>query len=182
MSLLMLLNKIQRPDDFQTFQHLSLQNVDAIMKESPGSVVDIIAKTVSSLCRKLNVPKEETDDYISKIRKERKMGYLFENMEKMDIQLERRLRKEAELKAQKAEENERKAEENAKKIIENAKKVEENAKRVIKNSEETRMQFYIEALQDISYDSETILALLKKKFNLDDKEAECLLQRYWTHK
>lgn len=40
--------------------------------EQRNRVIRCIAGTVSSLCRKLNVPKEETDAYISKIRKERK--------------------------------------------------------------------------------------------------------------
>lgn len=43
---------------------------------------------------KMNVPQNEASNYVQKI-KERKMGYLFENMEKMDIQAERRKTKEA---------------------------------------------------------------------------------------
>lgn len=49
---------------------------------------------------KENVPVEETEELIGKV-KERKMGQLFEGMEKMDIQEERR--KTAEAMKQKAE-------------------------------------------------------------------------------
>ncbi len=38
---------------------------------------------------KMNVPQNEASQYVRKVR-EREMGYWFENMEKMDIQLERR--------------------------------------------------------------------------------------------
>lgn len=50
------------------------------------------------LCRKMNVPEEETCQLVEQV-KERNMGYLFENMEKIDIQEERRIAAEERQKA-----------------------------------------------------------------------------------
>ena len=47
-----------------------------------------------SLCMKLNVPQDEVVDCVGRVWN-RDMGYLFENIEKMDIQEERRNLKEA---------------------------------------------------------------------------------------
>lgn len=52
-------------------------------------MLEIFAETIWSLCMKMNVPTKEAEECVNKV-KERNMGYLFENMEKMDIQEERR--------------------------------------------------------------------------------------------
>ena len=150
MSLLMILNKIQRAEDFEGFQGLMTGDIDSILKETPESVVEIIAGTAQSLCRKLNVPEDETNHYISKLRKERKMGYLFENMEKMDIQLERRLRKEAEERAKNAEEKQRDS-----------------------------IGAAIQLLQDFQCTRDEASLKLQEKFALDKGEAEELMDLYW---
>ena len=51
--------------------------------------VNIIANVLRAFLLKMNVPVPETERLTDKVR-EKKMGELFENMEKMDIQAERR--------------------------------------------------------------------------------------------
>ncbi|MCC8080547.1 MAG: hypothetical protein LIO80_00785, partial [Lachnospiraceae bacterium] len=69
--------------------------------------------TLYSLLMKMNVPVEEANRYAESVE-ECRMGYLFENLEKMDIQAERRntaqARAEAEAAKERAEEAEQKAE------------------------------------------------------------------------
>ena len=43
---------------------------------------------MESLCMKVGASEEETEECVQKV-KERKMGYMFEHMEKMNIQEER---------------------------------------------------------------------------------------------
>lgn len=50
---------------------------------------DILISVVRTLCRRVNATEEETDRCLEMIRSG-SMGYLFENMEPMDIQAERR--------------------------------------------------------------------------------------------
>ncbi len=94
MSLIMLLNKIQNVADFSEFQALPTKDINKIVRESPEAVIDIIVMVVQALCMKLNITKEDTDKCMEKVRT-RNMGYLWENMEKIDIQEERRLALEA---------------------------------------------------------------------------------------
>ncbi len=101
-SLLMLLNKMQQAQDFQEASKIPTEHLDEILQNAPVDVVDIIIATVRSLCRRLNLTAEETSDFIEKIRGGN-MGYLFENMEKMDIQLERRNTAEQRKRAEDAE-------------------------------------------------------------------------------
>lgn len=99
-SLIMLINKMQTSEDIQTFRKLPKERIEAIIQNSPEYLLDIIAKVLQAFLLKENVPVEETEELIGKV-KERKMGQLFEGMEKMDIQEERR--KTAEAMKQKAE-------------------------------------------------------------------------------
>lgn len=65
---------------------------------------------------KMNMPKEEAEQCVQKVR-ERQMGYWFENMEKMDIQEERRNTAKARQETEKALQEMEKAHENAIKSV-----------------------------------------------------------------
>ncbi len=85
MSLIMLLNKIQNSADLSRFLKVSPEEINGIVRKSPEAVVDIIAMVIQVLCAKLNVSKEDTEECVKKVRA-RDMGYLWENMEKIDVQ------------------------------------------------------------------------------------------------
>ncbi len=101
-SLLMLLNKIQQAEDFQEVSKIPMTHLNEILQNASLDVVEIILATVRSLCWRLNLTAEETTDLLEKIRGGN-MGYLWENMEKMDIQLERRNTAEQRERAEMAE-------------------------------------------------------------------------------
>ncbi len=69
--------------------------VNRIVSKSPEHVLDIILDVIYLLCRKVNLSGEETHEMLSQLKEGRNMGYLFENMEHMDIQEERRKTREA---------------------------------------------------------------------------------------
>ena len=133
MSLLMLINKFQTADDISNFKEISKDKIDAIIQDSPEAVIDIIASVVKSLCTKIHISAEETDEAVRKVR-EHKLGYLFENMEKIDIQELRRIADEERLRAEvnrkEAEENQKRAEENQKRAEENHRETEEERRRI----------------------------------------------------
>jgi len=101
-SLVMLINKLQAADDIGEFRRLPADRLDAVLKDTPDYLLDKIALIFRMLLMKLNVPEEETEELVGRV-KEREMGQLFANMEKMDIQEERRKTLEAERKLQEAE-------------------------------------------------------------------------------
>lgn len=101
MSLFMLLNKVQTAEDLSEFLRLDDSKLSEILKKSPKHTINVIAGALWGLCMKLNIPQNEAKDYVGKVW-ERDMGYLFANMEKMDIQQERRNTAEARQEAKNA--------------------------------------------------------------------------------
>lgn len=89
MSLVMLINKIQTPEDCEDFRKVSEELVNSIYSNAPEAIKEIYKKILWTLLIKMNVPVEEAREMMGEIGG-RGMGYLFENMEKMDIQAERR--------------------------------------------------------------------------------------------
>ena len=174
MSLLMLINKFQTADDITNFRDIEKDKIDSIIHNSSEQVIDIIAAVVRSLCTKIHISAEETDDAVQKVR-EHKLGYLFENMEKIDIQ---QLRKEAEEwrklgeeerqkakeERQKAKEEQQKAkEEQQKRKEEQQKRIEEQQKRIEEQQKIKRMSMTIlKAFFDdpAEYDMELIKSVI----------------------
>ena len=89
MSLVMLINKIQTPEDCENFRKVSEELVNSIYSNAPEAIKEIYKKILWTLLIKMNVPVDEAREMMGEIGG-RGMGYLFENMEKMDIQAERR--------------------------------------------------------------------------------------------
>ena len=89
MSLVMLINKIQTEEDLSEFRKVSEEMVESIYGNAPDEIKEIYKKILWSLLMKLKVPNEEASNIIDEIGG-RGMGYLFENMDEMDIQAERR--------------------------------------------------------------------------------------------
>lgn len=89
MSLLMMLNKVQSPEDMEFFLGTSKAGIEEIIRRAPQNIVEIIASTIHSLCIKMDMSTERTAQCVEAV-KERNMGYLFENMERLDIQIERK--------------------------------------------------------------------------------------------
>lgn len=90
MSLVMLMNKIQSEDDLEDFRALSEELVNTIFKNAPSEIQEIYMKILWALLMKMKVSNEEAEDIVEHVRGGRSMGYLFENMDEIDIQAERR--------------------------------------------------------------------------------------------
>ena len=177
MSLLMLFNKLQRAEDWEEIRKLPKEKVDGIIQNTSDSVLEIIAATIWSLCRKMNVPEEETRQYVEQV-KERNMGYLFENMEKIDIQEERRKcaeeRSKREEEQRKREEEQRKREEEQRKREEEQRKREEEQQKR-EEAEQTlqkAIMTVVEAFRESGADRETIVEKLMQKVGISSTEAE----------
>lgn len=94
MSLLMMINRIQNPSDFSDFINANHKKIRRIIDNASESILHIITSTLWSLFMKMQVPVDEAQRCVSMIGG-RQMGNWFENMEKMDLQAERRNTKEA---------------------------------------------------------------------------------------
>lgn len=83
-SFLMMINRIQNAKDLTAFLQAEHDEVRSIIDRASPQLLEIIADTIWSLCMKMNVPVDEAKECVRKV-KERNMGYLFENMEKIDV-------------------------------------------------------------------------------------------------
>ncbi len=139
MSLIMLINKIQGSADLEEFIHIPADELDQIIRNSPGHVMDILVSVMESLCFKIGVSAQERTQCVGKVRK-RKMGYLFENMDKINIQEERRKaaaqrqktkkeKKRADRQHKRADRQHKRADEQQKRADEQQKRADEQHKR-----------------------------------------------------
>ncbi|MCI9676896.1 MAG: hypothetical protein HFH06_14275 [Lachnospiraceae bacterium] len=86
-SLIMLINKLQEMNDISSFRSLPKEQLDAILKDTPDHIVDIIADMLLAFLLKSNVSANEAEKVVGKV-KEKNMGQLFADMEPIDIQAE----------------------------------------------------------------------------------------------
>ena len=167
MSLLMMLGKAQTPEDIQRLLNTEREQVQTIINKAPEHILELIASTVWSLCMKMNVSQDEAKQCVRKVR-ERQMGYWFENMEKMDIQAERRntaqARKEAEEAKREAKEAQRKAEE------------------VQRKAETTIIQKLVETCRELGASKDVAISKLMEKCGLEKSEANEKVDLYWEKK
>lgn len=89
MSLIMLINRVQTPEEFHKFLETPKEYVEEVLGKTSMDIRKIISKVLWALLMKLNVPVNEAQKAVENVEVG-KVGYLFENAEKMDIQEERR--------------------------------------------------------------------------------------------
>lgn len=121
----------------RNFLKLPQEKLDDMVRDTPEAILDIIVSVMESLCVKIGATEEEMQECVSRVR-ERRMGYLFENIEKMDIQAERHNTAEARAEARKAQEEAKRAREEAEKAREEARAevertLEENQENAIRS-------------------------------------------------
>ena len=199
MSLLMMINKVQTPEDMEAFLNSQRDKIQEIVQKAPQHIVEIIASVIWNLCMKMNVPQEEAEQCVEKVR-ERRMGYWFENV-KMDIQAERRkaeeacrameeglakARKEVEDAKEKANlEAQKRVEEEIVKITEEVKEkvtaevTEKVTAEVTLKVIEEKYQAIISLAQEYNSSKEDAINKLVEKCNIDKQLAKEKLKLYW---
>ena len=162
-SLVMLINKLQSAEDVEKFRRISPQKLEEILKETPKHLLDIIGNVLLAFLLKENVPVEEAQDLVGKVR-EKKMGMLFENMEKMDIQEERR----------KTAEQRRRAEEAEQKVAEAERKAEEATQKL-----EDSLRRFVETCRNTGIKQADTINKLVEIYQMDQELAETKVKQYW---
>lgn len=166
-SLVMLINKLQTTEDIENFRRLPGREIEAILQNTPEHLVDIIAKVLQAFLLKMNVPVPETEKLTDKVR-EKKMGELFADMEKMDIQAERRNTANAERRADQAE----------KRAAEAQKHLEE-AQLLSELTEKNSIRSIVELCQELGAPKAAAAEKLMEKMHLGQEEAMEKTALYW---
>ncbi len=125
-----------------------------------NSAGDTIADVLKVLLLKMNVPMPETERLTDKVR-EKKMGELFADMEKIDIQAERRNTADARRQADRAEKRADAAETRA------------------DMEEERGIKTLIEVIQELGVQRDAAIQKLMEKRNLSREAALEKMDRYW---
>ena len=159
-SLVMMINKLQTVEDIENFRRLPAKEIDAILEDSPEQLVETIAKVLKAFLLKMNVPVPETERLADKVR-EKKMGELFADMDKIDIQAERR---NTASEKQRADEAERQA-------------AEERHRADI--AEENAIKLLIELSQEFGASMDAAMQSLMDKKNMTEEEALEKVKIYW---
>jgi len=179
-SLVMLINKLQGAEDIGEFRRLPADRLEAVLQDTPDYLLEKIALIFRMLLMKLNVPEEETEELVGRVR-EREMGQLFANMEKMDIQEERRKTQEAERKQQEAEgkvqEAEGKVQEAEGKVQEAEGKVQEVEEKLQK-----ALKVMTNMYMDVGLTKVETKSKLQEEFGISLKESDEIVKRYWQEK
>ena len=166
-SFVMLINKLQTKEDIELFRQLPPEKVASILKDTPDYLLEIIAKIFRAFLLNVNVPEDETEE-LTELVKERKMGQLFANAEKMDIQAERRKTEKAN---RKAEEANRKAEEANRKVEEEHRKAEEAIDRGVR--------LFVLGMQELGKPKDVVIERIQAEYGLTKEVIEEKVNQYW---
>ncbi|MBQ6695290.1 MAG: hypothetical protein IJN16_01150 [Lachnospiraceae bacterium] len=161
-------------EDVSEFRSIAPETLGEILKETPKHLLDKMANIMLAFLLKVNVPVPEAEELVERVR-EKKMAELFECMEKMDIQEERR--KTAEQK-RRAEEAEERTEEQRKRAEEAEGKAAEQEKKYL-DVVEKLVQMLVENAQETGEAKIEVLKKLASEVSLEENMAKKLLEKYW---
>lgn len=171
MSFLMMLNKIQSVDDFTEFLNVNREHVKKIIDGASEGMMEIITGTLWNMLMKMNLSVDEAHECVKELG-ERNMGNWFENMDKMDIQAERR--NTAEARRELAEAKEKLADAESKLSDTNSKLLH-----MEKTSQTQTIISIINMTKKYSDTKESAILEVTKTINVSKDEAERLVDRYW---
>ena len=190
MSLVMMLNKIQSPEDYTSFIKTSETYMADVLKDTPQELLKILQDVFWALLMKMNVPQKEAAE-LMKHMGAKDMGYLFENAKKMDIQAERRNTQKEKQRADQAEAKAISAESRAKSAEERASSAEkradtEEAKRLFAEERATSAESRAVSAEERAADVESfarsmlsnLIEICKKKMLSKEETKETLRKTY----
>ena len=195
MSFLMMINRVQSAEDLKDFLNVNREQVQGIIDGASEGILEIIMGTIWNLMMKMNMPTEDAQDCMRELG-ERSMGNWFENMDKMDIQAERKntaeARKElAEAKEKLAEaegrllESENRLSDTKSELADTQSTLSDTKNKLSKleqESEKTKNQTAISIInitKKYSGVKESAVSDVERAIGVSKEEAEHLIEKYW---
>lgn len=161
MSLLMMINRIQTPQDFTDFINSNQLEIRGILTHASENIVQIIVNALWALFMKMQVSVSEATDCIRIIIGGDSMGNWFENMKSMDIQAER--------------ENTRKEKERA----DQAEAERDKAKVDLQETVEKNIESTINLIRELSGTKQMAVDKLIELQGMSHVSAEKAVEKYW---
>ncbi len=181
MSLVMMINRIQSPEDYTEFLRSSREYVDEIYEGTPEDIRAVYREILWSLFQKMHVPVEEAREKLAEME-ESGMGYLFENanFDSMDIQAERR--NTAEARAELAEARQKLAAAELK--AETAERLQEKTGQALKETSNKLTQVWSQLVaicMSEKLSREETLKCLQERYGLDAGDAVSAVEQFETN-
>ncbi len=185
MSLVMMINRIQSPEDYTEFLSSSREYVDEIYEGTPEEIRGVYREILWSLFQKMHVPVEEAREKLAEVE-ESGMGYLFENanFDSMNIQAERRNTAEARALLAEARQELAAAEQEAETVRQELAAAEQEAETVRQKLEaekrirEETGQALKETSGKLSHIWEQLVAVCRSEKLSREETIKCLQERY----
>ncbi len=195
MSFLMMINRVQSAEDLKDFLNVNREQVQGIIDGASEGILEIIMGTIWNLMMKMNMPTEDAQDCMRELG-ERSMGNWFENMDKMDIQAERKNTAEArkeldEAKEKLAEaegrllESENRLSDTKSELADTQSTLSDTKNKLSKleqESEKTKNQTAISIInitKKYSGVKESAVSDVERAIGVSKEEAEHLIEKYW---
>ena len=170
MSFLMMINRVQSAEDLKAFLNVNRKQVQSIIDGASEGILEIIMGTIWNLMMKMNMPTEDAQDCMRELG-ERSMGNWFENMDKMDIQAERR--NTAEARRELAEAREKLAE-TEDRLLESENQLADTNNKLLDAAISI-----INMTKKYSGVKESAVSEVEKAIGVSKEEAELLVDKYW---
>ena len=90
LSLIMLINKLRKSEDFKSLQGISAEYFDELSDKTPEYLLELISKIIAVFLYRLNVPRKEVEQFTDQI-KGGEFQMLFDSFEAYDVQETRRI-------------------------------------------------------------------------------------------
>ena len=188
MSFLMMINRVQSAEDLKDFLNVNREQVQGIIDGASEGILEIIMGTIWNLMMKMNMPTEDAQDCMRELG-ERSMGNWFENMDKMDIQAERKNTAEARKELAEAKEKLAEAEgrllESENRLSDTKSELSDTKNKLSKleqESEKTKNQTAISIInitKKYSGIRESAVSEIEMAIGVSREDAEILVEKYW---
>ena len=90
LSLIMLINKLRKSEDFKSLQGIPAEYFDELSDKTPEYLLELISKIIAVFLYRLNVPRKEVEQFTDQI-KGGEFQMLFDSFEAYDVQETRRI-------------------------------------------------------------------------------------------
>ena len=177
MSFLMMINRVQSAEDLKDFLNVNREQVQGIIDGASEGILEIIMGTIWNLMMKMNMPTEDAQDCMRELG-ERSMGNWFENMDKMDIQAERKNTAEARKELAEAKEKLTEAEG---RLLESENRLSDTQSTL----SDTKNKLLDAAITIINMNKkysgikESAVSDVEQAIGVSKEEAEHLVEKYW---
>ena len=179
MSLVMMINRTQSPEDYTEFLESSREYMDEIYNGTTEDIRKVYQEVLCALLQKMNVPEEEAREKLAEME-EKGVGTLFADMDKMDIQAERLNTKLAREEADAAKKALKELKQQTDQAMEELKR--QTDQKLEKSSVKINAVFdhLVSLCQGEKLSRDETITCLRERYGLEAEDAVSAVEQFWN--